>query len=476
MSDLETIAQIDKRILDLETELGHLKGRRNALVAPIYRLPTDIIVHFIKHAQGAYRYRDRSSHVSSSPAWMNFVNSCSYFRRIALGHADVWSVIDVCWPLAWIDACTARAKSTPLIVSYAPGYKEERYMTSSLKLHVFAQRFFPSACAIRIDHDLLNEDREDLQVILPQPPRAHTQSTLTADEIGRGSVPRPVLEPDACRFPRLCHLNIGSYTVEGSSCIVLLQQIISHAPKLQTLIISFVREYHSVFACSLPTLFLADLATVDLSGNITAVAAVLRFLPDPKIHLKVELSPPPEFEEPLGQTWQPESAQQTVLNRVLAFWRIRADASETLSGTLQVSAKQYPVLELTGAASDRVRSTACYVVYSSSYLVIAGPTDEAYEHPLTAHVTTVYWSARVTDNAVFRRLHTSRCFFPRLRRVIIEGAGPYMDLLTGWVREQHRILPLENVSFRECHDSAYTCFETLRQDLGEDRMTWEYAE
>jgi hypothetical protein len=113
---------IDRDIRFHENIVLALKSRRNSL-APIFRLPSELICRIIKETQ--LPRRDESD---NHPNFMSFeVNSgwtamlriCKHVRSIALAAPELWTFIDTgLQDIYWISNSLKRARGVPLVFKY----------------------------------------------------------------------------------------------------------------------------------------------------------------------------------------------------------------------------------------------------------------------------------------------------------------------------------------------------------------------
>jgi hypothetical protein len=150
---MNTLYEIDARILVLETELTELRARRNTF-APLCQLPVELIIRILKFVQRPADSPDANIFQLSwepfNPHWCRFTAICHYVRTVALQETELWSFIDLqdYSPKSvsadlWIDLCTERAGVHALVI---------RAVTANTKINLNARaaKYWLSARAIDV--------------------------------------------------------------------------------------------------------------------------------------------------------------------------------------------------------------------------------------------------------------------------------------------------------------------------------------
>jgi hypothetical protein len=126
---MNTLYEIDARILVLETELTELRARRNTF-APLCQLPAELIVRILKTVQRPTISPEATilqlNWEPSNLQWCRFIAVCRYIRAVALGETELWSFIDLqdysdksVSAGLWLDTCIKRAGMHDLVVRAA---------------------------------------------------------------------------------------------------------------------------------------------------------------------------------------------------------------------------------------------------------------------------------------------------------------------------------------------------------------------
>ncbi|TFK64569.1 hypothetical protein BDN72DRAFT_774412, partial [Pluteus cervinus] len=100
----EARSEIDKEILQLERQLHLLRVKRNSLI-PISNLPTDVLVDIFKLATTKVEDKDVSPKRMAEISWV-----CGLWRKVALDHPILWTVISGSLSLMWKKAFIQRSQ------------------------------------------------------------------------------------------------------------------------------------------------------------------------------------------------------------------------------------------------------------------------------------------------------------------------------------------------------------------------------
>ncbi|KAF8656324.1 hypothetical protein AX16_002589 [Volvariella volvacea WC 439] len=98
--------EIERKAID--DEILRLQCRRNNL-APIARLPPELIANIIVFYQASYPPAQRSSLISITQVSRRM-------RSIAIGHPPLWAHLNLCAPKEWNVICLRRSKAVPLSI------------------------------------------------------------------------------------------------------------------------------------------------------------------------------------------------------------------------------------------------------------------------------------------------------------------------------------------------------------------------
>jgi hypothetical protein len=137
---MNTLHEVDARILVLETELTELRTRRNTF-APLCQLPVELIVRILKTVQRPANSPDANilqlNWEPSNLQWCRFTAVCRYIRTVALEETELWSFIDLqdysdksVSAGLWLDVCIKRAGIHDLVV---------RAASPNLKINLYAR-------------------------------------------------------------------------------------------------------------------------------------------------------------------------------------------------------------------------------------------------------------------------------------------------------------------------------------------------
>jgi hypothetical protein len=108
-----TMAELDLKIAELEHELRRLKQTRNSM-APIIRVPTEIIVRILRTAQSSpnemFPRANEPYWPKVSRTFMHAMSLCRHWREVAIGTCSLWTAINVDYAGdMWYQVCLQRA-------------------------------------------------------------------------------------------------------------------------------------------------------------------------------------------------------------------------------------------------------------------------------------------------------------------------------------------------------------------------------
>jgi hypothetical protein len=215
---MNTLHEIDARILVLETELTELRARRNTF-APLCQLPVELIVRILKTVQRPANSPDANilqlNWEPSNLQWCRFTAVCRYIRTVALEETELWSFIDlqdysdksVSAGLRWLDICIERAGMHDLVVrnaspnlkinlhardleywsrAYVAVLHPKEQRNSALKRSPARLQVLSYHGSLRIDHTVLDHGRCSLQSLSVS--TGHLVSSIQAPTLRKLSI------------------------------------------------------------------------------------------------------------------------------------------------------------------------------------------------------------------------------------------------------------------------------------------------
>lgn len=134
---MDTLVEIEARIVILEQSLAQLRRQRNAFMA-LCRLPIEILVIIYQHTQvgpplrtrlgGPIRvvstnhetnpiedfFEDQTSYKHIDKNWVSLMLTCAHLREVAVAARELWRHIRIPRKAEWNNICLARAQGLPL--------------------------------------------------------------------------------------------------------------------------------------------------------------------------------------------------------------------------------------------------------------------------------------------------------------------------------------------------------------------------
>jgi hypothetical protein len=146
---METLESLDAQIAMLHEQLAQLKRRRNRL-APICRLPFELLIHILKLIQRPVdAFRVDYMTYSWEPfdnSWINVAAICAFMREKVMDAVDIWAVVDVhSADNKWLEYCKQRAGDVPLTIR---AVRRRTGYGASDSVHIFASKNLSRARAV----------------------------------------------------------------------------------------------------------------------------------------------------------------------------------------------------------------------------------------------------------------------------------------------------------------------------------------
>ncbi|KAI0049108.1 hypothetical protein FA95DRAFT_948563 [Auriscalpium vulgare] len=171
-----------------------LRMRRNHIVAPIMRVPPEILEEIFSFTQAAYPMKRREGRgCEVDLGWMKISHVCRSWRETALGISALWRELDFdITPQLWADEILRRSANAPLLVRAAVPVLEKA------KTKDGASYCLNASNVVRLQALTLNEhstvrcvgeiaDHAVLQKIIPCDTPAPALETLTLTHSGAGN-------------------------------------------------------------------------------------------------------------------------------------------------------------------------------------------------------------------------------------------------------------------------------------------------
>lgn len=127
---------LDAKIARLERELSSLKIERNEELAPILRLPPEIMSQIFRswHDQCLPRPLLRVSDQRRELHWTSVTLICKKWNTIALNCSHLWGLITTARPLRWNEMLLIRSRDSPITVNMDFRGLDSPYMCNFLEL------------------------------------------------------------------------------------------------------------------------------------------------------------------------------------------------------------------------------------------------------------------------------------------------------------------------------------------------------
>jgi hypothetical protein len=474
------LAQIEDEISALHVQRAAFRAQRNALAAPFYRLPCEVLAMITRHFHASYKlYENSDDRLNLIRDAHALACACRRLREMTRA-PQLWTHVDLLWDIHWINIwekyTDGKVCSKDVRLRASDHLTVERLEHCEWTNSVFVIMDVPNLAAdvgwypIPADQQLVTlRILFTKEVLYPrcfyqvfQPERWGTLTTLTLEgaTLNRFLVTMPALE----------HLKLVNMVIPLED----VHDIFTEAWGLQsiTLINVTTRIPGQPLDKLDPVDILEDLCHIHLSGDSFNVLAVLELLPNPDTKLQIELNNPT-----IGTAGDRVYTEccRAIASRIVDFWRTTRKVSNGFStGSVEYSAYTEGRIHFFDAAVPIMSWTvAPALIGDTSLLDYVHTLDLDCRFPILSQWFRPEHENMFVAGLPMHHLHNLKTF--RICYLGAESGRAYTYemiclAIEGWLREREQPWPLIRVLSRT--GCARALYNQIVEMGGPNSVTW----